>query len=98
MAFHVRAVDDEYSFLALTTGGEPQLRDLRNDPQERTNIAGDNPKIVKRMYEYVMADAQHQPILPDWEKQVGEAARRFSFPDAAKIPNGPPISKQRLPW
>ncbi len=65
--FHVRAIDDEYSFISLRTGEQPQLRDLRDDPGERTELAKDKPKIVRRMYEYVMEDAGHQPILPDWE-------------------------------
>ena len=40
---------------------------MKNDPEQRYNIASDNPKIVKRMFDLILADAQGGPILPDWE-------------------------------
>ena len=67
---NVRAVDDGYSLIALRDGEQPQLRNLRDDPQEQANIAKDNPKIVKRMYDCIMEDAGGA-ILPDWEKVGG---------------------------
>ena len=59
--------DDEYVLICRTTGDEAQLFDMKNDPEQRHNIASDNPKIVKRMFDLVLADAQGGPILPDWE-------------------------------
>ncbi len=66
----VRAVDGEHSFLSMRNGEEPRLFDLRNDPAEQENLAPSRPAIVKRMWEYVMEDAQRQPILPGWEDSV----------------------------
>lgn len=68
---NVRAVDDEYSFISTISGDEPQLRDLRNDPTERDEVAESQPKVVKRMYDYVMEDAGRQPILQDWQSHGG---------------------------
>lgn len=78
-SLNVRAVDDEYSFISLITGEEPQLCDLRNDPEEKVNIAKDKPHIVKRMYEYVMEDAGHQPILPGWRRDWNSPVWKWVF-------------------
>jgi len=67
---YVRAVDDEYALIALRTGDEPRLHDLKNDPEEKVNLAKERPQTVKRMFDYVMEDAGRQPILPNWESSV----------------------------
>ena len=40
---------------------DPRLYDLRSDPDMDKNIAGDNPDIVKQMFEdYILEDAGGQ--------------------------------------
>jgi len=73
---HVRAVDDEYSYVSLKSGEQPQLCDLRNDPAETINLAKDKPAVVRRMWDYIREDAQQKPILPDWSNSPLFHARR----------------------
>ncbi|MDP9477263.1 MAG: sulfatase-like hydrolase/transferase [Actinomycetota bacterium] len=55
---NVFARDERYAMFAKTSGSEPHLFDLANDPKMNRNIAGDNPDVVKRMWnDYVMKDA-----------------------------------------
>ncbi|MEE9284533.1 MAG: hypothetical protein V3V35_02270, partial [Dehalococcoidia bacterium] len=93
-SLNVRAVDDDYSFISLTTGEEAQLCDLRNDPTERNDIAKHHPKIVKRMHDYVMEDAGHKPILPDWKREWDSMQGRWVFWSpfrAGSVTTGPPL-------
>jgi hypothetical protein len=45
------------------------------NPEQRHNIASDNPRIVKRMFDLVLADTQGGPILPNWERSDFEIER-----------------------
>ncbi len=92
---HVRSMDDDYSFIATADGLEPELRDLRNDPRESVNIAKDNPRIVQRMWEHVMEDVNHQPILADWEKHAGPYPRRLSISEE-RVPPGVPLAMDKF--
>jgi arylsulfatase A-like enzyme len=65
--FNVWACDDEYALICRKDGAEPQLFDMKSDPGQLHNIAADKPKVVKRMFDLVLDDAQGGPILPDWE-------------------------------
>lgn len=38
---------------------------MRDDPEQRQNIAKDKPKVVKRLFDLVLADAKGGPILPN---------------------------------
>jgi len=57
--------DDDYVLICRNTGDEPQLFDMRNDPEQNNNIASDKPKVVKRMFDLVIEDAGG-PVLPNW--------------------------------
>jgi len=53
----VWSCDDEYVLICQINGDEPQLFDMRNDPEQHENIAKDKPEVVKRMFDLVLADA-----------------------------------------
>jgi len=69
--------DDEYVLICRNTGEEPQLFNMRNDPGQMENIAADNPKIVKRMFELILADAHGGPILPDFKLDLNLMINRW---------------------
>lgn len=73
-ALNVWARDDDYALICRTTGEEAQLFDMRNDPEQRENIAKARPKTVKRLFNLVLKDANNKPILPDWQ---GDTTIRF---------------------
>jgi len=77
MVLNVWCRDDDYVLICRTTGEEPQLFDMKNDPDQRRNIARDKPKIVKRMYDLILADAKGRPILPDWTIDTSLEALRW---------------------
>jgi arylsulfatase A-like enzyme len=50
--------DDRYALISRNDGAEAKLYDLSEDPEMNTDIAGENPDVVDRMFdEYVIADA-----------------------------------------
>ena len=56
------AEDDDYALSVRNDGSEARLYDLREDPDMDSNIAGENPDIVRRMYDdYIVADAGGEP-------------------------------------
>jgi arylsulfatase A-like enzyme len=63
---HVWCRDDEYVLICRNTGDEPQLFDMRNDPEQNYNIASDKPEVVKRMFDLILEDAGG-PVLPNWK-------------------------------
>ena len=55
---HVWARDDRYLMFSLNDGSDAKLYDLQTDPEQRNDIAADEPDIVKRMFEgYIIRDA-----------------------------------------
>src|ERR671916_2257110 len=55
---HVWTRDERYATFARYDGSEAKLFDLKSDPKMNKNIAGNNPSLVKRMFEgYVLKDA-----------------------------------------
>jgi arylsulfatase A-like enzyme len=55
---HVWTRDVRYATFARYDGSEAKLFDLKSDPKMNKNIAGNNPSLVKRMFEgYVLKDA-----------------------------------------
>ena len=55
---HVWTRDERYATFARYDGSEARLFDLKSDPKMNKNIAGNNPSLVKRMFEgYVLKDA-----------------------------------------
>ena len=55
---YVWARDDRYVMFGVDDRSDPRLYDLRSDPDMDENIAGDNPDIVKRMFDdYILKDA-----------------------------------------
>jgi hypothetical protein len=55
---HVFSRDGEYAMMCRNDGTEARLYDLREDPGMHEDIAGDEPKVVKRMFDdYVLGDA-----------------------------------------
>lgn len=73
---HVWCDDGEYILIDHNTGANPQLFDMGNDPEQRENLASDKPKIVKRLFDLILADADGGPILPHWDEIVRELAYR----------------------
>ncbi len=56
---YVWARDDRYAMTSRNDRSDAKLYDLRNDPQMNTDIAGDNPDVVERMFDdYVLKDAR----------------------------------------
>ena len=50
--------DDRYVMFSRNDGADARLYDLENDPDMNEDIAGENPDLVKRMFEeYILADA-----------------------------------------
>ena len=74
---NVWARDDEHVLICRTTGEEPQLFDMNNDPGQLHNIAADKPKIVKRMFDLIIADAKGGPILPNWKIDTSLLTNRW---------------------
>ncbi|MFC1999491.1 sulfatase [Chloroflexota bacterium] len=62
--------DDDYVLICRTTGEEPQLFDMKNDPDQLQNIAADKPNIVKQMYDLILVDAKGGPILPNYKLDI----------------------------
>ncbi|HSR12026.1 MAG TPA: hypothetical protein VLS90_11345, partial [Thermodesulfobacteriota bacterium] len=59
-------VDDRYRFISRTNGKEPRLYDLSRDPACATNIADQQPEIVRRMFTLAVRDAGGEiPVYPD---------------------------------
>jgi len=57
-ADHVWARDDRYLMFSRRDRSESHLYDLRNDPETKTDLAGEDPERVRRMFDdYVLADA-----------------------------------------
>ena len=55
---YVWARDDQYVMFSRNDRTEAKLFDLDDDPDMKNDIAGDNPEVVRRMFEdYVLADA-----------------------------------------
>ncbi len=55
---HVWARDERYVMFSLNDGSDAKLYDIQADPEQRGDIAADEPNIVKRMFEgYVLRDA-----------------------------------------
>ena len=54
----VWARDEKYVMFSVNDRSDPRLYDLRSDPDMDKNVAGDNPDIVKRMFDnYILEDA-----------------------------------------
>jgi hypothetical protein len=50
--------DEDYAMVSRNDGAQARLYDLSADPEMDTDIAGDNPDVVERMFdEYVIGDA-----------------------------------------
>ena len=50
--------DEDYAMVSRNDGAEARLYDLNADPEMNTDVAGDNPDVVERMFdEYVIGDA-----------------------------------------
>jgi arylsulfatase A-like enzyme len=50
--------DDRYALVSRNDGAEARLYDLGEDPDMNTDVAGENPDVVDRMFEeYVIGDA-----------------------------------------
>jgi arylsulfatase A-like enzyme len=58
---------DEHVLICGKDGDEPQLFDMKNDPEQRESIAPSRPDVVKRLYDLILADANGGPILPNWK-------------------------------
>jgi arylsulfatase A-like enzyme len=55
---YVWARDERYVMFSVNDRSNPRLYDLRSDPDMDKNVAGDNPDIVKRMFDdYILEDA-----------------------------------------
>jgi arylsulfatase A-like enzyme len=55
---YVWARDDRYVMISLNDGSEAKLFDVSTDAEMHEDIAGENPDVVKRMFDdYVLADA-----------------------------------------
>lgn len=63
---YVWARDDRYVLICRNDGAEAQLYDSQTDPAQTQNIATDYPKIVKRLFKYVLKDAGNKP-LPNYK-------------------------------
>ncbi len=60
---HVWARDDDYVMFGPNDGSGGQLYDVREDPDQDNDLAGDHPEIVERMFnDYVMRDAGGEPL------------------------------------
>jgi arylsulfatase A-like enzyme len=56
--------DEDYAMFCVNDLSSPQLYDLREDPEMEDDVAGENPDVVRRMYEdYIVADAGGVPPL-----------------------------------
>ena len=55
---HVWTRDDRYVMFCKNDGSGPKLYDIESDPEMNTDIAAQEPNVVKRMYDgYVLRDA-----------------------------------------
>ena len=55
---YVWARDSQYAMISRNDRSEAKLYDLQTDPKMNQDIAGENPDVVKRMFDdYVLADA-----------------------------------------
>lgn len=62
----VCVVDDRYRLICRTTGKEPRLYDLKQDPTHAKNIADKHAEIVQRMFALAVKDAGGEiPVYPD---------------------------------
>lgn len=51
------ARDEQYTLLATDYGDEKYLYDRTRDPNFTTNLAGDKPDVVERLWKHILADA-----------------------------------------
>jgi arylsulfatase A-like enzyme len=56
-ADHVAAGDGRWLLIADNQGEEKRLFDTEDDPDEETDVAGDNPDVVDRLWGNIVADA-----------------------------------------
>lgn len=62
----VCVVDDRYRLICRTTGKEPRLYDLKQDPTHAKDIADKHPEIVQRIFALAVKDAGGEiPVYPD---------------------------------
>ncbi|MCW4020264.1 MAG: sulfatase [Candidatus Bathyarchaeota archaeon] len=54
---YVWCQDEEYAYIANLDGGDVRLYDLREDPEQRRNIADQKPDVCGKMYKRVLTDA-----------------------------------------
>ena len=65
-AMNVWCRDDDYVLICRNSGEEPQLFDLKGDPLQMESVAWARPRVVKRMYDLMLADAKGGPIAPNY--------------------------------
>jgi len=59
---HVWARDERYVMFSRNDGANAKLFDLREDREQKNDLAGRNPDLVRKMYEeYIVADAGGEP-------------------------------------
>jgi hypothetical protein len=58
---------DDHVLICHKDGDEPQLFRMKDDPEQRENVAASEPDVVKRLFDLVLDDAGGGPILPNWK-------------------------------
>ncbi|MBM3131499.1 MAG: sulfatase [Chloroflexi bacterium] len=66
---HVWCREGDHVLICRANGEEPQLFDMKNDPDQLQDIAPDHPEIVKRLYGLVLGDAHDGPIAPSFKRR-----------------------------
>jgi len=72
---YVWARDEKYAYISNIYGKEVHLYDVESDPNQHKDIAQENPKEVKRMFERILEDAKG--VLPDHRKLWEKASDKF---------------------
>jgi arylsulfatase A-like enzyme len=59
---YVWARDERYVMFSVNDRSDPRLYDLRSNPGMDKNVAGDNPDVVKRMFNYYILEDAGGPL------------------------------------
>ena len=85
------ARDGKWKYLVNHDGSDPQLYDLRADPSESDNLAGDHPEIVARL----------DRAVRDWNAQLPVDGSHPDFTKTGALPDNHfvnPIGEGADPW
>ena len=74
--FKIMVRDEEWKYIYIANGGREQLFNLRDDPHELHNRAGERPQVRRKMYAQAVAACNHPGVADALD---GDLLRAFDY-------------------